>query len=153
VAQKKNTATAPREPGIIDAAEAPFDQRVASALAVAKSIHQQCRNWIELHNRLYGIGGLLGRVFPTEQERIAYRRTAASKEIDQLLDDLRENPRDDDDPPDPAMVDRLARANGNISLRVPRSIHAALLAEASAEGVSLNQLIAAKVCLQLRARV
>ena len=45
----------------------------------------------------------------------------------------------------------------NISVRVgetlPRSVHAALLAEAKAEGVSLNQLCVSKLVAQLRAVV
>jgi predicted HicB family RNase H-like nuclease len=41
--------------------------------------------------------------------------------------------------------------NGAISVRLPRSVHAALLAEARAEGVSLNQLCLSKLVAQLRA--
>ena len=44
-----------------------------------------------------------------------------------------------------------ASANGAISVRLPRSVHAALLAEAQAEGVSLNQLCLSKLVAQLRA--
>lgn len=40
-------------------------------------------------------------------------------------------------------------ANGNISVRVPKSIHAALLREAAAEGVSLNQLCSAALAVPL----
>ena len=47
----------------------------------------------------------------------------------------------------------LATANGAISVRLPRSVHAALLAEAKAEGVSLNQLCLSKLVAQLRAVV
>jgi predicted HicB family RNase H-like nuclease len=47
----------------------------------------------------------------------------------------------------------VASANGAISVRLPRTVHAALLAEAKAEGVSLNQLCVAKLVTQLRAVV
>jgi predicted HicB family RNase H-like nuclease len=47
----------------------------------------------------------------------------------------------------------ISSANGAISVRLPRSVHAALLAEAKAEGVSLNQLCVAKLIAQLRAVV
>lgn len=40
-------------------------------------------------------------------------------------------------------------ANGNISVRLPKSIHAALLKQAAAEGVSLNQLCVAKLAVPL----
>jgi predicted HicB family RNase H-like nuclease len=55
-----------------------------------------------------------------------------------------------DDPPITALA---ASTNGKIAVRVPRSIHAALLAESKAEGVSLNQLIVSKLAVQLRALV
>ena len=40
-----------------------------------------------------------------------------------------------------------------MSVYQPRSVHAALIAEAKAEGVSLNQLCVAKLIAQLRAVV
>jgi predicted HicB family RNase H-like nuclease len=47
----------------------------------------------------------------------------------------------------------VSSANGAISVRLPRSVHDALLAEAKAEGVSLNQLCLSKLVTQLRAVV
>jgi hypothetical protein len=44
-----------------------------------------------------------------------------------------------------------ASANGAISVGLPRSVHADLLAEAKAQGVSLNQLCLSKLVAQLRA--
>jgi predicted HicB family RNase H-like nuclease len=38
-------------------------------------------------------------------------------------------------------------------VRIPKSLHAALLAEAEAEGISLNQLCLTKLAVQLRAAV
>jgi predicted HicB family RNase H-like nuclease len=45
----------------------------------------------------------------------------------------------------------LATARGAVSVRLPRSVHAALLAEARAEGVSLNQLCLSKLVVSLNA--
>ncbi|MBN1491092.1 MAG: toxin-antitoxin system HicB family antitoxin [Phycisphaerae bacterium] len=45
---------------------------------------------------------------------------------------------------------RLGGANGHLSVRVLRSIHAALLAKAKKEGISLNQLCLTKLAVQLR---
>ena len=44
-------------------------------------------------------------------------------------------------------------ASGQLRVRMPRSIHTALIEEAKAEGVSLNQLILSKITFQLRAMV
>jgi hypothetical protein len=85
-------------------------------------------------------------LFPTEADRTALSRTPEYKRILALLDSL----------PPPAVkefAELLATANGAISIRLPRSVHAALLAEARAEGVSLNQLCLSKLVAQLRAVV
>ena len=104
----------------------------------------QAADWVELHNALFGLGGKANELFTTEAERTAFARTDECKRIFALLDDL----------PQPALKEfgeLLATANGAISVRLPRSVHAALLAEARAEGVSLNQLCLAKLVAQLRA--
>jgi hypothetical protein len=104
----------------------------------------QAADWVELHNALFGIGGKATELLTTEAERTAFSRTAECKRILALLDRL----------PSPAVKDfgeLLATANGAISVRLPRSVHAALLAEAKAEGVSLNQLCLSKLVAQLRA--
>jgi predicted HicB family RNase H-like nuclease len=46
-----------------------------------------------------------------------------------------------------------ASANGAIRVRLPRSVHAALLAEAKAEGGGLNQLCLSELVAQVRAVV
>ena len=82
----------------------------------------------------------------TEAERTAFSQTAECKEIFALLDALHA-------PRTKEFGELLATANGAISVRLPRSVHAALLAEAKAEGVSLNQLCLSKLVAQLRAVV
>ena len=104
----------------------------------------QAADWVELHNALFGLGGKATELLSTESERTAFAQTEECKRIFALLDGL----------PPPAVKDfgeLLATANGAISVRLPRSVHAALLAEAKAEGVSLNQLCLSKLVAQLRA--
>jgi predicted HicB family RNase H-like nuclease len=50
-----------------------------------------------------------------------------------------------------ALPQAVPDVSGRILVRVPKSVHAALLKEAAAEGTSLNQLIVAKLCLGLQA--
>jgi len=44
-------------------------------------------------------------------------------------------------------------SSGKFVVRLPRSLHAALIAEAEREGVSLNQLCVAKLAVQLQTEV
>jgi hypothetical protein len=113
-------------------------------LAFAERRAEQAADWVELHNALFGLGGKATELLATESERTAFARTEESKRIFALLDGL----------PQAAVKDfgeLLATANGAISVRLPRSVHAALLAEAKAKGVSLNQLCLSKLVAQLRA--
>jgi hypothetical protein len=120
--------------------------RARQLLAFAEEQAVEAADWVVLHNALFGLGGKATALFPTEADRTALSRTPEYKRILALLDGV----------PSPAVkgfAELLATANGAISVRLPRSVHAALLAEAQAEGVSLNQLCLSKLVTQLRAVV
>jgi hypothetical protein len=120
--------------------------RARELLAFAEEQAAGAEDWVALHNALFGIGGKAMTLFPTEAERTALSRTPEYKKILALMDRL----------PAPAVkgfAELVSTANGAISVRLPRSVHAALLAEAEAEGVSLNQLCLSKLVAQLRAVV
>jgi hypothetical protein len=118
--------------------------RARQVLAYAEQRAPEAADWLDLHAALFGVGGKATELFTTESERTAFSRTAEYKRILALLDSL---PR----PDKKAIRELVSSANGAISVRLPRSVHAALLAEAKAEGVSLNQLCVSKLVAQLRA--
>jgi hypothetical protein len=127
----------------------PSTRIVAKARQVLEFARQRAAkasDWLELHFALFGVGGKATELFPTEAERTAFCRTKEHKQILALMDTLPH-------PPVKGSVDMIASADEVISVRLPRSVHAALLAEAKAEGVSLNQLCVAKLTAQLRAVV
>lgn len=122
---------------------------VAKAREVLEFAEQRAgavTDWLELSNALFGLDGKATLAFSTEAQRTAFSKTQEYKRILALMNGL----------PTPAVkeiIDLTASANGAISVRLPRSIHAALLTEARAEGVSLNQLCVSKLVAQLRAVV
>jgi hypothetical protein len=125
--------------------------RAREVLAFAEQRAGEVADRSQLWNALYSPDGKASLAFETEAERAAFCKTPEYKRILALMDTL---------PPPPVIghVDIRAAANGKIatgtiSLEVPRSVHAALLEEARAEGVSLNQLCVAKLVAQLRAVV
>jgi predicted HicB family RNase H-like nuclease len=115
-------------------------------LAFAEQRVREAADWMELSNSLFGPGGKATEAFSTQAERTAFCKTQEYKRILALLDRLPA-------PPAKEFMELTASANGAISVRLPRSVHAALLAEAKAEGVSLNQLCVSKLVAQLRAVV
>lgn len=120
-----------------------IEKRADEALAYARQQAKTAKTWIDLSNALYGIGGKCGDLFPTPSDRAQFAKTPQYQQIAELMAGLPgvhgKEPADD--------------ASGQLRVRMPRSIHAALIEEAKAEGVSLNQLILSKISFQLRATV
>jgi hypothetical protein len=118
--------------------------KAKETLRFAEECARNASDWVVLENALFGLGGKANELFRTESDRTAFCRTAEYKQILSLMDSLPH-------PQVKGFVNMVASANGAISVRLPRSVHAALLAEAKAEGVSLNQLCLSKLVAQLRA--
>ena len=79
-------------------------------------------------------------MFPSVKDREAFAKTETSEEIDRLIDTL----------PEPPVSPQGREFSGKFNVRLPKSLHAALASEAEAEGVSLNQLVVAKLALHLQ---
>jgi predicted HicB family RNase H-like nuclease len=98
--------------------------------------------WVEANNAIYGPGGPFTRLFPTKADRVAFTQAAEREQIDALIDSLSE----------PPLRPEPKEYSGKFNVRIPKSLHAALVSEADAEGVSLNQLVLAKLAMHLQLR-
>ena len=120
-----------------------IESRAQDLLKRAQKLSQtEGLSWVEANNAIYGPGGPFVRLFPNDKDRIAFAKTRESREIDRLIDSL----------PEPPVGPRRREYSGKFNVRVPKSLHAALASEAEAEGVSLNQLVLAKLALHLQGR-
>jgi predicted HicB family RNase H-like nuclease len=129
--------------GGIAMAKRSIESRAQDLLSLARNLAETSGlTWVEANNAVYGPGGPFARLFPTAKDRVAFAKTEASREIDHLIDSL----------PEPSVGPQRREYSGKFNVRVPRSLHAALASEAEAEGVSLNQLVLAKLALHLQAR-
>lgn len=123
--------------------------RKSSAASPAQQVLRLARDtlatgatWLEIHNALFGIGGLAARLFTTSATRTAFSQTPEYADIMALVEAA----------PDGEGLKR-PEANGKLLIRIPKSLHSALIVEAEAEGTSVNQLVVAKLSAQLRALV
>ena len=98
--------------------------------------------WVDANNAIYGPGGPFVRRFPTKADRAAFSRTKERQQIDELIDSL----------PDPPVGPQRQEFSGKFNVRIPKSLHAALVSEAEKEGVSLNQLVLTKLAMDLQVR-
>jgi len=117
--------------------------RAQELLALARNLAETpTLTWVEANNAVYGPGGPFARLFPSAGDRVAFAKTEESRHIDQLIDSL----------PEPPVGPQRREYSGKFNVRLPKSLHAALASEAEAEGVSLNQLVLAKLALHLQGR-
>ncbi len=119
------------------------ESRARELLKLARKLAQTSGlTWVEANNAIYGPGGPFVRLFPNAKDRVAFAKTKESRQIDRLIDSL----------PDPPIGPQRREYSGKFNVRVPKSLHASLASEAEAEGVSLNQLVVAKLALHLQTR-
>jgi len=111
----------------------------------ARKLHRRKFSSMEFWNSLCGIDGQLSRLFPTQSERVAFSKTVEWKKFHELWQELQEQ----DKQSNRAFAAITASANGTVILRLPKSVHTALIREAEHEGTSLNQLCVAKLSAQL----
>lgn len=108
-------------------------QRLAAAAAT----------WADLSNALYDPDeGLLSKTFPLGPARDEFMKSNEFQAIGLLLEQAMERT---------GIVEgSTPRKSGKFVVRLPTSLHAALEREAGDEGVSLNQLVVAKLAVPLR---
>jgi predicted HicB family RNase H-like nuclease len=120
-----------------------IESRAQELLALGRKLAETSGlTWVEANNAIYGPGGPFARLFPTAKDRVAFAKTKESRQIDRFIDSL----------PEPPTGPQRREYSGKFNVRVPKSLHAALASEAEAEGVSLNQLVVAKLALHLQVR-
>jgi predicted HicB family RNase H-like nuclease len=108
----------------------------------ARGIASSSPTWVDLSNALFDqVTGLVAKAYPTREERERFVRSPEYKSIRELIGNAQERT---------GLVEGATPAkSGKFIVHLPRSLHAALDAEAEAEGVSLNQLVVTKLAIQL----
>ncbi len=111
-------------------------------LEQAEDMAGSVETWADLANALFDpVDGLITRAYPTRAEREAFLKTEQYKKIRELLAHAIETH---------GLVEGATpKKSGRFVVRLPQSLHAALEREAGREGVSLNQLVVAKLAVQL----
>jgi hypothetical protein len=114
-------------------------------LRQAQELAARVESWADFSNALFdGEHGLVARTFPEWAERQAFFQTKEYAAIDLLLAQL---------------MERFGVADGatpkessKFLVRLPRTLRLSLEREAAREGVSMNQLVLAKLAIPLAVR-
>ncbi len=116
--------------------------KTCDLLKKAKELYSKTDTWADFSNTLFDpFDGEIVRAFPMQSERESFRKTEEYRLIRELLQNkLNETG---------LVHGATPKKSGKFVVRLPRSLHSALEAEAEAEGTSLNQLVVAKLAVQL----
>jgi site-specific DNA-methyltransferase (adenine-specific) len=111
-------------------------------LRQAEDAASRAETWADLSNALFDpVDGLVTRAFPSRAEREKFVQTEQYRKIRDLLTHAIDTH---------GLVEgATAKKSGRFVVRLPESLHLALEREAQREGVSLNQLVVAKLATQL----
>ena len=112
------------------------EDRKHTAQRIAAEMFQQQPDWIAYFREVLGVDGLLRRLFPNPDDLAAFEKTDEYTEIQAMLTRLRERSGSQADGKEPTRV---------ITVRLPKSLHESLRAEAHDRKTSMNQLCISKL--------
>ncbi len=112
------------------------DQR-QDVFRVADEIFQQKPSWVTFFREVLGVDGIVRQVYQTPDALSQFEQTPEYQKIQQMLAKLRES--DSDLPGGPREPTRV------ITVRLPKSLHESLRAEAHERRTSMNKLCISKL--------
>ncbi len=116
--------------------------KVAELLQRAEELARTVETWADLSNALFDpISGIVSRAYPTRAEREVFIKTEEYRKICRLIDAAQQQ--------FGLVAGATLKRSGRMVLHVPLSLPGALEREAHAEGVSVDQLVVAKLAAQL----
>ena len=114
-----------------------LEEKKREAVQLALDIARQVSDWETFFRSMMGTGGVIEQLFPRREERSAFKRMPEYYEIQRIMARLREqlNKRSKPD----REVTRV------ITVRLPESLHSALMLEANDMNTSMNKLCISKL--------
>jgi predicted HicB family RNase H-like nuclease len=114
----------------------PHEDRRVTAQRIANEMFHQQPDWITFFREVLGVDGLLRKLFTSPEDLAAFEKTEEYNEIQLMLAKLRERSGSAADGREPTRV---------ITVRLPKSLHESLRAEAHDRKTSMNQLCISKL--------
>jgi predicted HicB family RNase H-like nuclease len=136
-ASRSHNARQPRATTAADA-RASGNDRGFEAHRVAQELYRQKPEWMMFFREILGVGGVLARLFPTREERAEFEKSPEYAEIQRMLAELRRKR-------DAGEEDNDREPTRMITVRLPKSMHESLRAEAYQRQISINKLCIAKL--------
>ena len=113
-----------------------IDPQATSVLQVAERLHAMGPDWVVFFREVLGVEGIVRRSFPSATALSHFECSPQYARIREMLDDLRNRQRER---PTSREAQRV------VTVRMPRSLHESLKAEADTMRVSINTLCISKL--------
>ena len=111
-------------------------EKHAEVKRVADHLYAQGTDWVTFYREIFGLRGIVRHVFPAREALAAFEQTDVYQGVLNMLTKLREQGPTAMDPDEPTRV---------ITVRMPKSMHEALRAEAHEHRTSMNKLCISKL--------
>ena len=112
------------------------ENREAKVYRVAYELFRQDPDWVTFFREVLGVEGIVRQVFTTPADLVKFEQTHEYSEIQQMVAKLRERSSEPVDSREPTRV---------ITVRLPKSLHESLRAEAHDRKTSMNKLCISKL--------
>lgn len=116
--------------------EITMTEKPQEVLRVANDLYRQTPDWVTFFREVLGLNGIVRQVYPRAEEMAEFERTEEYCEIQQMLAKLRNRGGAKPSDVEPTTV---------ITVRLPKSLHDSLRAEAHERRTSMNKLCISKL--------
>lgn len=114
-----------------------MNEQRQDVIRIADEIFRQGPSWVTFFREVLGVDGVVRQVYSSPETLAAFEQTQEYQKIQQMLAKLREN--DSDLPGSSREPTRV------ITVRLPKSLHESLRAEAHDRHTSMNKLCISKL--------
>ena len=114
----------------------PLPERRQQVCRVANDVYRRKPDWVTFFREVLGVDGIVRKLFPNQNDQLAFEQSAEFLEIQQMVAKLREQSKHQSESNEPTRV---------ITVRLPKSLHESLRAEAHQKRTSMNQLCISKL--------
>lgn len=111
-------------------------EKAQRAYRMALDLYRQKPGWVTFFREILGVDGAVNRLFNSRESLLAFEATKENAAIQQMLTQLRETDGTLEEGREPTKV---------ITVRLPRSLHESLRAEAHSRNTSMNKLCITKL--------
>lgn len=112
------------------------EAREQEVYRVASELFRQNPDWVTFFREVLGVDGIMRRLFPNSEDLARYEQNPLYAEIQQMVAKLRDRNGTAADDKEPTRV---------ITVRLPKSLHESLRAEAHSKRTSMNKLCISKL--------